>query len=104
MAEVKQINVVGIDQNVEASPEVFVDGISGLITKDEVVKFNLVADILLSPGTAEQQQNPIERVVRARLVMSRRTFYELTKLLADAAADFQVMEKQEREKRQQEQK
>ena len=85
MAEVKQINIVGIDQNVAASPEIFVDGIVGLFTKDEVVKFNLVADILRSPGTAEQQENPIERMVRARLVMSKRTFYELAKILADAA-------------------
>jgi hypothetical protein len=102
MAEVKQINVVGIDQNVATSQEIFVDGISGLITKDEVVKFNLVADILLSPGTPDQEQNPIARVVRARLVMSKRTFYELTKLLTDAAADFEVMEKQDRDKQREE--
>jgi hypothetical protein len=99
VADVKQINIVETHQNVATSPEIFVDGIVGLFAKDEVVKFNLVADILLSPATPEQQKNPIERVVRARLVMSKRTFYDLAKILGQAATDFQDRERQQEEQK-----
>jgi hypothetical protein len=38
-------------------------------------------------------------VVKARLVMSKKSFYELAKILADTAADFQAMEKHQGEKK-----
>jgi hypothetical protein len=86
MAEVRQINIVGIDYNVAGAPEIFVDGFGGIVVKDHVVKFNLFADVLLSPA---EQENPLTRVVKARLVMSDKTFYEFAKLLASAADDFE---------------
>ncbi len=92
MGEVRNITITQIDQNFGEAPEIFIDGIHGLVTNDHIFRINLVGDSLVSPTPSSDSQNDfVHRSVKARLIMSEKTFYEIANYLAETAADFKRM-------------
>ena len=92
MGEVRDIVITQIDQNFEGAPEIFIDGVHGLVTHDHIFRINLVGDALISPTpSSDPQKDFVHRSVKARVIMSEKTFYEIAAYLAETAADFKGM-------------
>jgi hypothetical protein len=70
------VDISTIDHALHQAPVIHVDGAAGFVANNEVVKFNLVQDRLVSAPNSDREI-PIERVVCARLVMSPSVFKSL---------------------------
>ena len=92
MGEVRDTIITQIDQNFDGAPEIFIDGIHGLVTHDHIFRINLVGDALISPTpSSDRQKDFVHRSVKVRLIMSEKTFYEIASYLTETATDFKRM-------------
>lgn len=74
------IHVSSVDQGIEHAPVLQVDGALGLVTTDDLVRFNFYQDLLAISPPKEAGGFPTEpqivRRVAARIVMSKKVFVE----------------------------
>ena len=80
----QEVGSLPVVQAVHEAPVILADGAVGLIADDHLVKFNLYQDRIVIGSSASLDQ-PVERVICARLVMSRSVFAQLAEWLIGAA-------------------
>lgn len=73
-----------IDQSLHEAPVIFIDGATAYSTLGDTVRFNLIQDRLV--WTGQPDQAPMQRVVCARLVMTKEAAHQLAKWLVEAQA------------------
>ena len=89
MAEKKTIDLAGVEiDNNLAAPVIITDGIQGFtLSQNNLVRINLVQDLLLTNPQGEVPEMPVTRRVVARLVMTLEQFYAIDKWTSQVAQD-----------------
>lgn len=80
--------MVDFDHNPEA-PTMFVDGASGMVVSDEIVRLNFFQDNLLSADDNHESLRAQRRIC-ARIVLTPATFVKVAKWWAEAAAEVEA--------------
>jgi hypothetical protein len=84
-----QITIDTVDAAIHQAPVIFLDGAEMMVTSPQIAKFNLYQDRITSSG-AGAAGKPVERVVCARLVMTRETLHQLSTWLHNSIQSLQA--------------